>query len=151
MAKSLSLLAQLAKTNGVPELQLEWAEEAVKLNSNDVLTFAHLLDALIGQHRLHEASVVIEEAERLHPGLYVSNARARVLRARGDLEAARALFLEGAAQYPNDPERLWSLSGSAETLRDMGRYDEALAEYNKLVSDYPTEEAFWCGLASVYL
>jgi tetratricopeptide (TPR) repeat protein len=151
IAKSLSLLSHLAKKNGVPELQREWAEAAVSFNPNDVLTYSHLIDALVRQNRLHDASVVVDQAEQLHPGLFINNSRARILRARGDFEAARELYLKGVAGDPNDPEYLGSLGGAAETLRDMGRYDQALAEYNKLVRDHPTEEVFWCGLASVHL
>jgi tetratricopeptide (TPR) repeat protein len=151
IAKSLSLLSHLAKINGVPELQLEWATEAVEYNPRDLITFSHLFDALVGQNRLHEASEVIDKAEQLHRGLFIITARARLLRARGEFEEARAMYLRGATEFPHDPERPRALAGSAETLRDMGRYDQALDEYNKLVKDYPTEEALWCGLASVYL
>ena len=151
IAKSLSLLAQLAKKNGVPELQLEWATEAVTYNPNDVITFSHLFDAFIQQNRLHEASEVIDRAEKLHPGVFVMTSRAKLLRARGDFEQARAMYLKAAAEFPHDPEYPRARAGSAETLRDMGRYDQALAEYNKLVQEFPTEEVWWCGLASVYL
>ena len=152
IAKSLSLLAQLAKVNGVPELQLEWAKEAVSYNPNDLITFSHLFDALVRQNRLHEASEVVDRAERLHPGLFVMNARARLLRARGDFEQARAMYLKtGAAEFQHDPEYQRARAGAAETLRDMGRYDQALDEYSKLVQEFPTEEVLWCGLASVYL
>jgi tetratricopeptide (TPR) repeat protein len=151
IAKSLSLLAQLAKINGVPELQLRWAEEAVAYNPNDPITFSHLFDAFIQQNRLHEASLILDRAEELHPGLFMINARARLLRARGDFEQARATYLRGAAEFPHDPEYLRAKAGSAETLRDMGRYDQALSEYSKLVQEFPTEGGLWCGLASVYL
>jgi tetratricopeptide (TPR) repeat protein len=151
IAKSLSLLAHLAKVNGVPELQLAWADEAVNYNPNDWMTFSHLVDAFVVQNRLHEASQVMDRAEKLHQGLFVLNARARLLRARGDFEEARAMYLKGAADFPHDPEYQRARSGSAETLRDMGRYDQALEEYNKLVQEFPTEEVLWCGLASVYL
>ena len=112
IAKSLSLLAQLAKVNGVPELQLEWAQEAVNYNPNDRITFSHLFDALVGQNRLHEASEVVERAEKLHPGLFVTNARARLLRARGDFEQARAIYLKGVAEFPHDPEYQRARAGS---------------------------------------
>lgn len=151
IAKSLSLLAQLAKKNGVPELQLEWASESVSYNPNDVITFMHLFDAFIQQDRLHEASEVIDRADKLHPGAVVMNARAKLLRARGDFEEARATYHKVMADFPHDPEYARARAGSAETLRDMGRYDQALAEYNKLVQEFPTEDSFWCGLASVYL
>ncbi|MGY4224292.1 tetratricopeptide (TPR) repeat protein [Bradyrhizobium sp. USDA 4503] len=151
IAKSLSLLAHLAKTNGVPELQLEWAREAVERNPNDVITYSHLIDALVGANRLYEASEVVDRAAELHPGLFTMNARARILRARGEFEAARAMYLQGAKQFPHDPDYVVVRIGAAETLRDMGRYDEAFSEYTKLGQEFPTDEVIWCGLASVHL
>ncbi|MGY3482182.1 tetratricopeptide (TPR) repeat protein [Bradyrhizobium sp. USDA 4011] len=151
IAKSLSKLAQLAKTNGVPELQLEWARAAVECNPTDRITHSHLIDALIRQNRLYEASEAVDQAAKLHQGLFVLNARARILRARGDFEASRAMYLEGAEQFPHDPDYVVVRVGAAETLRDMGRYDEALLEYTRLTQEFPTDEVLWCGLASVHL
>jgi tetratricopeptide (TPR) repeat protein len=151
IGKSLSNLAQQAKELGVPELQIEWAEKAVAENSADPISFSHLIDALISAFRFNEAEVAIRSMESLGASLAGANARARLLRATGKFEEARATFLKAAADHPYDETVFHSLQGAAEVLRDMNRYEEALEEYQKLTESYPLEGALWAGRASVLM
>ncbi len=148
---SLSNLSHKAKELGVPELQLEWAEKATEANPADPLTFAHLADALIGASRIGEASVVFDKMESLGAKLSAETGRARILRASGRLAEARDHYVAAAKSFSDDPSVWHALIGAAEVLRDMGRYDEALAEYKSLTEQVPFESAAWAGLASVLM
>lgn len=151
IAKSLSQVSQLAKKHNIPDLQLKWALEAVRENPNDFITHSHVIDAFIGQNRLHEASNAVEELESIEGGFFALFSKARLFRVRGDFEQARAAYLKLVADHPHHAETPRARAGAAEILRDMNRSDEALSEYIQLTRDYPTEEAYWCGLASVYM
>ncbi|GAA0000881.1 hypothetical protein BRDID11002_08810 [Bradyrhizobium diazoefficiens] len=83
VGKSLSRLSHEAKELGVPELQIEWAELAVKANPSDPVTFAHLADALISAFRFNEALAAIDSMKSLGASLSAENARARILRMTG--------------------------------------------------------------------
>lgn len=149
-AKSLSKLAQEAKRLEVPELQLEWAEWATRVNPYDLRTYGHLADALIGVGRYAEAARALDQTESLGDRTYAENGRARILRETGRLDEARAKYLASAATA-DDEGQFHALVGAAEVLRDMGRFDSALAEYEALVARWPLESTLWAGLASVLM
>jgi tetratricopeptide (TPR) repeat protein len=148
IGKSLSRLSQFAKNLGVPELQLEWAQQAVEANPTDPRTHGHLADALILACRYNEASSALDATEAAGDRRFSEHGRARILRATARYEEARARYLATAAEFPGD----WhSLAGAVEILRDMGRDQEALDEYEKLISESPLEPHFWTGKASVLM
>ncbi|AWM03673.1 tetratricopeptide repeat protein [Bradyrhizobium amphicarpaeae] len=149
IGKSLSRLSILAKQQGVPELQLEWAEQAVEQNPYDAITFAHLIDALICSNRLHDAEKLVHELEEKSDTLFLRTARARLLRVTGRYPEAREKYLQAVSSFPNDPEVRHAKAGAVETLRDLGLYDLALKEYEVLVAEDPLNQVFQCGLASV--
>jgi tetratricopeptide (TPR) repeat protein len=151
LGKSLSLLSQKAKELGVPELHIEWAKQATEVNPEDSKTFGHLADALIRASRFNEASAALDTAASLGAELFAENGRARILRETGRLVEARQKFLNAASNYSTDPQSIHSLAGAAEVLRDMGNYEESLAEYTKLTEIAPLDAVGWTGLASVLM
>jgi len=151
IGKSLSNLSHQAKELGVPELQIEWAEMAVAENAADPLTFSHLADALISAFRFNEAEKAISSIESLGATLSAANARARILRMAGKFSDAREVFLQAATDHPYDETVTYSLQGAAECLRDMNRYEEALAEYEQLTENHPLEGSMWAGRASTLM
>ncbi|GAA0000880.1 hypothetical protein BRDID11002_08800 [Bradyrhizobium diazoefficiens] len=64
---------------------------------------------------------------------------------------ARAAYRAAAQAHMDEPAVVHSLAGAAEILRDMNRYEEALAEYTELTETYPLEGTIWCGRASVLM
>ena len=116
---------------GVPELHIEWAKQATEVNPEDSKTFGHLADALIRASRFNEASAALDTAASLGAELFAENGRARILRETGRLVEARQKFLNAASNYSTDPQSIHSLAGAAEVLRDMGNYEESLAEYTR--------------------
>jgi tetratricopeptide (TPR) repeat protein len=151
IGKTLSRLSSLAKQLGVPELQLEWAEQAVQQNPHDEVTFAHLVDALICGNRLYDAARILDELEGRGDTLFLRTSRARLSRLTGNFTFARAQYLSAAQEFANSPNVMHAKAGAAETLRDLGRFDEALREYEELTISDPLNEFFRCGLASVYM
>ncbi|WP_374725679.1 tetratricopeptide repeat protein [Tardiphaga robiniae] len=81
----------------------------------------------------------------------MANARARVFRFTGKFAEAREAFLQAAQDHPYDETIVYSLQGAAEALRDMHRYEDALAEYQQLTESYPLEGHLWAGRASVLM
>lgn len=54
-----------------------------------------------------------------------------------DSEAALALFRQIVTEYPNDPLADDAQFGSAECYFQMGKYEEAITEYQKVVNQFP--------------
>jgi tetratricopeptide (TPR) repeat protein len=127
IAKTLDLLAQAAKEEGLTDLQLEWAQRANEINPRDPMTFGHLADALICAGRLTEAYEAIAQTEQLGNRAYAGNMRARIRREEGRFQEAHDMYLSVAKEFDTAPDVHHSWAGVAETLRDMGRYDEAQA------------------------
>lgn len=137
LACHFSRLSHEAEDLGVPELQIEWAELAVKENPADPITFAHLAHALISASRFNEAFDPINSMGSLGHALAAENARARILRMTGRLTEAREAYLAAAEAHANEPDVVHALAGAAEVLRDMNRFEEAFEEYTKLTKSSP--------------
>lgn len=151
IGKSLSRLSHQAKELGVPEMQLEWAEMAIQANPADPLTFAHLADALMCVGRFGEASLVFDQIDSLGAHLSAETGRARILRSTSRPIEARERYLAAAEKFRDDPDVWRARLGAAETLRDLGKYEEALSEYKALSLEFPFEGSVWAGLASVWM
>lgn len=151
LAKTLSLLSQAAKLQDVPELQLEWAKLATFENPADPKTYGHLSDALTILSRFAEAEEALSNAERVGGRLFAEGGRARILRALGRLEEARDKYIAAAQEFNDAPEVEYVWMGAADTLKDMGRTDEAIAEYQELVGRWPLNIHLWSGYAYVLL
>jgi len=151
IAKSLSFLAQRAKIQEIPELQLEWSEWATEVNPLDPITFGHLADALVGLGRLADAEVALNRAEQAGDPAFAAVGRARIMRVMGRPAEARAAYLSAASEYEGTLHAFFAAVGAAETLRDMGENEAALAEYQKVTEKWAGESAGWAGLASVLM
>jgi tetratricopeptide (TPR) repeat protein len=151
IAKTLSLLAQQAKLQDIPELQLEWSERATLENPADPRTFGHFADALITVGRLAEAEAALDGAERAGGRLFAECGRARILSLLSHYEQARNKYLEVAREFDDLPGVEYAWSGAADVLKDMGRLDEAIAEYQGLTNRWPLSSQLWNGLAFVLI
>jgi tetratricopeptide (TPR) repeat protein len=147
IAKTLSLLAQQAKKHEVPQLQLEWSKWATQENPADPKTFGHYADASITVGNLLDAQHALDSCEAVGGRLFAEGGRARILRELGKLAEARTKFLAAAAEFADSPDVEYAWMGAADTLRDMGRIEEALAEYQQITSNWPLNAACWNGLA----
>lgn len=148
IGKSLCSLAQEAKLQELFDLELEWATQATEVSPGDHKTFGHLADALINNKRWDEAEEALAQTGALGDMHFAKNGKARILREVEKFEDARNLFLEAAREFENTHDVIHSFAGAAETLRDMGRLDEALVEYEELVRRWPTDYTLRSGLAA---
>src|SRR5208283_4303460 len=96
IAKSLSAMAQQAKLQDVPDLQLEWARRATEVNPFDPVAFGHLADALIDVGAYAEAEAALDAVKRNGDPLFAASGRARILRALGQIREAREAFVAAA-------------------------------------------------------
>lgn len=147
-AKSLCAVAQIAKSQGIPELQLEWAKWATLVNPSDPKTYGHYADALLALSSFREARLAFDAVESAGDPCFAATGRARVTRNMGDIVGARAAFLEVGKNYADYDGVEFALILAAETLRDMSDSAGALTEYQTLTEKFPTNSAVWAGLAS---
>ncbi|WP_036281798.1 tetratricopeptide repeat protein [Methylocystis sp. ATCC 49242] len=151
IAKSLCLLAQQAKQYEATELQLEWAELANAINPSDPMTSGHLADALIGKGDFVAAYEAIDQTERRGDPLYAATSRARIRRLEGHYAEAHELYLNAARAHDAEETVVHAWTGVAETLRDMGQYDQALSQYQTLVKRWENDGGLRSGLASLLM
>jgi tetratricopeptide (TPR) repeat protein len=151
IAKSLCLLAQQAKRYEATELQVEWAERANEVDPTDPMTSGHLADALICSGNFVAAYQAIEQTERRGDLLYAATSRARIRRIEGRYAEAHDLYLDAATTYDAHKEVLHAWAGVAETLRDMGKFDQSIVQYRVLIERWPDDSALRCGLASALM
>lgn len=151
IAKTLSLLSKQADLHDVPELQLEWARWATEENPLDPRTFGHLADALITLGNFAEAETALDGAERAGGRMFAEGGRARILRAVGRYEEARERYIAVATEFNDAPDVAHAWMGATDTLKDMGRLDEAIAEYQELTRRWPLASFLWSGMAFVLL
>jgi tetratricopeptide (TPR) repeat protein len=148
-AKSLCNLAQEAKYLGLYSLQLEWAQRAVDVCPSDAWAHGQAADALIQFSRLDEALAELNLCEAYGNPQFAATGRARVLRHQGRLAEALAAFRSSRAAFTGHEGEVFSWSGSAETLRDMWKLEDALREYEQAIIRFPDELTFRCGRAAV--
>lgn len=151
IAKSLSRLSHMAKVYEIPDLQLKWALEAVSIFPDDPITYGHLADAYIGLGKLFEADQALLECETRGDPLFARTIRAKILMLRGDYPASRALYLSTAAEFDTHDGVEHAYAGAAECLKDMGRLDESLKEYEKLSDRWPFDSSLHSARAAVLL
>ena len=148
-AKSLCRLAQEAKRVGLHSIQLEWAQRAVDVCSDDAWSHGQAADALIQFGRLDEAHLELNLAESYGDSLFAATGRARILRNQNRLPEALSEFWRIVHNYPEYPDVVFAWRGIAETLRDMWRLDEAWATYKEARLKFPDEPSVACGYAAV--
>lgn len=78
---------------------------------------------------------------------FAAGGRARALRHQGRLDEALAAFRE-ARRFSGKEGRAHAWWGSAETLRDMWKFDDALSEYDQAIADCPEATFLRCGRAA---
>ncbi|MBM3563829.1 MAG: tetratricopeptide repeat protein [Alphaproteobacteria bacterium] len=151
IAKSLCFLAQQAKQYEATELQLDWAAQANETDPSDPMTSGHLADAYIGAGNFVAAYAAIEQTERRGDALYAATSRARIRRMEGRFAEAYELYLAAACEHDANENVVHAWTGVAETLRDMGKFDDALVQYRALVERWPDDAGLRSGLASVLM
>lgn len=151
IAKSLCFLAQQAKQYEATELQLVWAEQANETDPSDPITSGQLADAYICAGNFVAAYEAIDQTERRGDPLYAATSRARIRRMEGRYAEAYHLYLDAARSHDAAKNVVHAWTGVAETLRDMGKFEEALAQYRALVERWQNDAGLRSGLASVLM
>lgn len=149
IAMSLDRLSQEAKELNIIDLALEWAFAAVEAKGDDPKAHAQLADLLMRVGRYTEAERSLDLAESFGEERFAATGRARILRYKGQYEAALARYREALKQsdFANEHAHI-DLAGVAECLRDLERYDEALAQYDDALERFPYESVLHAGKAS---
>ncbi|WP_346295144.1 tetratricopeptide repeat protein [Rhodopseudomonas sp. P1] len=148
-AKSLCKLAQEAKYFGLNSVQLEWALRATDVYPDDPWAHGQAADALLEFSRIDEAIVEIDLCEAKGDAEFAATARARILRYQGRLDEALSAFRAVRDTYRNSERNYFAWFGSAETLREMWKFEDALAEYDAAIQEYPNHVPLLCGRAAV--
>jgi tetratricopeptide (TPR) repeat protein len=148
-AKSLCNLAQQAKHLSLYSLQLEWAQRAADVCPSDAWAHGQAADALIQFSRLDEALKELDLTESWGDRQFAVTGRARVLRHQGRLDEALTAFRSARVEFSGHEEERFTWTGSAETLRDMWKFEDALREYDQAIQRFPDELQFRCGRAAV--
>jgi len=152
IAKSLCLLSQEARHYELDELQLEWAELANEFGPTDPMTAGHLADALIRVGRIVDAYAAIDAAEKRGDPLFAATARARIKRIEGKYHDAFDLYMAAASSFNDQTDVFYAWCGAADALRHMGKYEAALALYDKeIINRWPRDGIIRVGYASTLL
>lgn len=147
IAKSLCLLSREACHYELYDLQLEWAELANKIDSTDPMASGHLVDALIRVGRFVEAHAAIEETERRGDYFYAMTSKARIRRIEGNYREAYELYETAARLCADHGDVLHAWIGSADSLRSMNRFADAISLYEKAIIRWPNDGALRCHYA----
>jgi tetratricopeptide (TPR) repeat protein len=108
------------------------------------------LDAFVKSDTLlGEALVEYDLCEFYGDAQFAATGRARVLRYQGFLEEALAAFRNAQTLFSGHQSEPFAWAGSAETLRDMWKFDDALEEYEKAIARFPDKIHLQCGRAAV--
>ena len=148
IAKSMTFLSQAAKSEEHYDLQLEWANEAIKYSPNDPWTHCQAADAYVNLRRYSQANEALKTAEHLGEVAYSANSQARIARAQGNLGLAEELYEQALIVSKGNKHEVYSRAGLAEVARDQGRFDLALQRYDTALAELPYEAALHCGRAA---
>src|SRR5206468_1715818 len=146
LAKSLCDLAMEAKELGMFPLQLELTERSIGEAPDDGWSWAQHGDALLNMHNLDEALRAFQEANVFGAGVIAQKGQAEVLKAKGELNEALAIYDEVIGQHPEDAV---AKNGRAEVLKTRGELDAALAAYNEVISQHPEDAVAKTGRAEL--
>jgi tetratricopeptide (TPR) repeat protein len=147
LGMTLCSMAQKAKLHEIPQLQFEWAKQAVEESPRDPETFGHYADALISLGNYSEANAAFDNAEAAGEPLFAATGRARILRAMGRPVEARAAFLAAISEFEGFPGVEHAVMGAAQALRDLGELEAAADEYRQITETSPLNSLAWAGLA----
>lgn len=147
--KTLCNLAKEASDRGRDSLSLEWLLDAQKIDPEDGWAHGQTGDAYLELYRFEEALREYEKAEKYGDELFGINGRARLLKERGKFDEALQLFSSLTKRFDSHPEIYRSWAGYAEVLRNMFRYEEALAAYAAAVELFDDKVSLRCGHASI--
>jgi serine/threonine protein kinase/tetratricopeptide (TPR) repeat protein len=141
--QGLSELSQGRNLAAIPLL-----EEALELDSEFAMAYAKLAEAHFHLGNEADAREAVREArlrtaEAPPPLAELYQIHAIAARVEDDPESAVKSYRELEKLYPNDPQVLFSLASSLET---MGQVDEAIAKYNEVLERTPHYGAALLGL-----
>jgi tetratricopeptide (TPR) repeat protein len=128
---SLCKLAQEAKERGFHGLQLEWVEEALKLNPNDGWANGQAGDAYLDVFRFKEARDHFDKAARFGQAPFAAGGRARLLRVTGDYEGAIQAFSDAIKEFGDTEKAELYWIGYGQTRRRLWRFSEAHSVYTQ--------------------
>ena len=131
------------------EKAMEYIQKGIALNPLSDFAFANLGHLYLLQKRYDEAVEAGEKAIELNPnGDYNIVLLALTFNFIRRYEEAITLLKEGQRRSPYGPA--WYFHNLGSTYRNMGRWDEAIAEYKKTLKMYPNHFAAKAALAGVY-
>lgn len=145
-SKSLCHLAQHAKSLHNHSRQLEFAEWAARLKSDDGWAHGQVADAYICLGQFDNAMRALDKAEEHGEERFVATERGWILRRQAKLDEAIKAFQNAKESFPEEP---FAWYGYAEVLRDMWRPNDALAAYEAAAERFPYERSAQCGVAAV--
>jgi len=151
LAKSLTRISQGAREMDAPELDLEWAFEAAKLAPYDGWAHCQYADALLQVGRAEEALREYDAAAHNGEIGYAYTGRARVLRMGGNFEDALEVQQEAKAYLKDSDQEIHAWRGTAQIYKDLGRLQDALAEYLSAIDKFPYDASLHVGLALTFL
>ncbi len=132
-AKVWLLLGLVLSRRNDDEGTIKAFEKAEQLDAQDALASFYLGESLIAQGRLREAAAALERSVERKPQrsdvLAVMQTLGRVYERFADKDKAAKLWSRMEELFPNDSDILVRI---AETLEEEGKYDDALARYQKL-------------------
>ena len=134
---AFSILAVVSLRRGDPDESLKWAEQALALGQDDVMTLSNAGEAYRRLGNLEKAADHFERAlkiDNLNASLHFN--MALVMRQMGNAPLAEHFFR--SAQIA-DPEMWQAYSNLAELYRDEGHLSEAEAEYRNAIRSNPDE------------
>ncbi|MFC5456829.1 tetratricopeptide repeat protein [Prosthecobacter fluviatilis] len=146
-AMSLCDLAIRSKARGMHQMQLIFAELAVRANPHDPQCYNQFADALKQLRQFERAFSVYETTAVDHPDNAVAkNGKAEVLR---DLNRPTEALECYEATILAHPDNSVAKCGKAEVLRDLNRLSDALECYEMTLLTHPENAFAKCGKAEV--
>lgn len=111
-------------------------KDCLAKHPEEIQIYASLITQLIDDHRLAEAKRCCDEMEAVHgSGYFVTVHKAKLAIAMGDLEAARTMWEQLDAKYPDN----WNIQHWIGDLQTQaGEYAAAKEHYKRSISLLPT-------------
>lgn len=145
--ESLRLFAAIARLQGRADDAVALLREAVAARPDDMLVLGNLAHAVAERNLLDEAVDLLRRCVALEPTQPAhALALAQMLERMNDAEAASTVLGELLEREPTSvPARL----ALARMHFMLGRTDDAVAEYRRVLADAPDTVAAWYGLSNL--
>ncbi|NBM17204.1 tetratricopeptide repeat protein [Streptomyces sp. GC420] len=116
---------------------LRYADRALRVNPYSERALASRVDALVELGRYDEAMKAAELADSRRPGIPVFTRYAYVLELRGDAKGARRVLEQALKSAASSADVVYVANTLGQLAWSRGRYDEALAHYERSLAAEP--------------